>query len=108
MFKAIIIAIDLFMALFMYLLGRHFYCSKGKASNLLTGYNMRSESERKKFNEEAMCRMYGKRLMIMAIPFLCGMVIDLFKTGIGCAFAWAVWILLFILLCVIRTRTEKQ
>ncbi len=107
MFELFIILLDLFMALFMFLLGLYFYKSKGKASNLLTGYNMRPDEERKKFDEEAMCHSYGKRMMIMAIPFLAGAVIDLFKAGAGCALAWGIWIILLISLLIKRVRTEK-
>ena len=41
MAQVITISIDLMMALCMFLFGRYFYKSKGKACNLLTGYNMR-------------------------------------------------------------------
>lgn len=106
--KIFLVFYDLSIALIMYLLGRYFYNSRGKACNLLTGYNMRSEEERKKFDEEAMCRCYGKRMMIMAVPFICGMIIDIFKAGIGCALAWGVWIILFVLLLIQRAKIEKD
>ena len=108
MAQVITISIDLMMALCMFLFGRYFYKSKGKACNLLTGYNMRSENDRKSPDEEKdMCRVYGKILMIMAVPFLCGAAIDLVKPGIGCVLAWCIWILLFIWLCIKRTKLEK-
>lgn len=107
MLQACFIAMDLFMAMLMFLIGRYFYNSKGKASNLLTGYNMRSENERRKFDEETMCRIYGKILMTMAVPFLLGLVIDLFKPGIGYGLAWFIWIVLFIMLCLKRSSMEK-
>lgn len=50
MFQVLVIIFDLFMAVLMFFMGRYFYHSKGKASNLLTGYNMRPENERKQFD----------------------------------------------------------
>lgn len=98
---------DLIMALIMFLFGLAFYHSNGKAANLLTGYNMRSAEERKRYNEKEMCQCYGKRMMVMVIPFLGGTVIDLIQTGIGCLLAWAVWVVLLVLLMVKRTKLEK-
>ena len=107
MFENFYFVFDLFMALVTFLMGFYFYKSKGKAANLLSGYNRRSKEERKNVNEDAMCCCYGKRMMIMAIPFVAGAVIDTFWEGTGCALAWGVWIILFILLLVKRTKTEK-
>ncbi len=98
---------DLMMAVLMFLFGFYFYCSHGKGANLLTGYNMRSKEERKKYNEMEMCKCYGKRMMIMAIPFLLGVIIDSFAGGIGCILAWVIWIFLFLLLLLERTKKEK-
>ena len=103
----IYIMCDLLMALVTFLMGLYFYKSKGKAANLLSGYNRRSGEERKNFDEDSMCCCYEKRMMVMAIPFVAGAVIDVFWEGIGCALAWGVWIILFILLLVKRTKTEK-
>lgn len=100
--------IDLLMAVSMFLFGLYFYKSNGKAANLLTGYNMRSDKERGKFNEKAMCKSYGKRMMIMAIPFLIGAIIDCFAFGIGCFIAWICWVILFILLLIARIKREKN
>lgn len=97
---------DLLMAVLMFLFGLYFYKSKGKAANLLTGYNMRSDEERKQYNENELCKSYGVRLMIMAVPFLAGAVIDCFASGIGCLAAWICWIILFVLLLIDRTKKE--
>ena len=97
---------DLMMAVLMFLFGLYFYKSNGKAANFLTGYNMRSDEEQQKYDEKVMCKSYGKRMMIMAIPFLVGAVIDYFVSGIGCVIAWICWIILFILLLVDRTKRE--
>ena len=45
----------------MALFGIYFYKSKGKAARFLSGYNMKSEDERKKYDENAMCKAYGKK-----------------------------------------------
>lgn len=98
---------DLMMAVLMFLFGFYFYCSYGKGANLLTGYHMRSKEERKKYNEMEMCKSYGKRMMIMAIPFLLGAIIDSFVSGLGYILAWGIWIFLLFLLLLERTKKEK-
>jgi len=100
--------IDLLVAVLMFLLGLYFYKSNGKAANFLTGYNMRSDEERKKYDEKAMCESYGTQMMIMATPFLIGAVIDYFVSGIGSLIAWICWIILFIRLLIDRTKREKK
>ena len=104
----IVIGFDLLMAVLMFLLGHYFYTSKGHAANFLTGYNMRTLEERKKYDEEALCKCYGKRMMIMAFPFLGGAVIDGFLTGVGCILAWIIWIVLFVFLLLARIKREKE
>ena len=47
------------MAVIMFLFGMWFYKSEGKATKFLSGYNMKSADERKKYDENAMCK--GKR-----------------------------------------------
>ena len=108
MFLILVLLFDnLIAALCMFLIGLYFYRSKGKAADYLTGYNLRSEAQRKKVNEVFMCQCYGKRIMVMALPFLFGMILDLFKPGIGTGLAWLVWFVLFILLLVKRAKLEK-
>ena len=70
------IIFDFAMAVIMLLFGIWFYRSKGQASKFLSGYNMKSAEERKKYDENAMCKAYGKRMMFMSIPFIAGMIID--------------------------------
>lgn len=98
---------DLPMAAVMFLFGLYFYRSEGKAARFLSGYNARSEEERKKYDEAEMCRCYGKRMMNMANPFLGGALIDVFKPGVGCVLAWIAWVILFGLLLLERTRRER-
>ena len=54
----IYIIFDFAMAVIMLLFGIWFYRSKGQASNFLSGYNMKSAEERKKYDENAMCKAY--------------------------------------------------
>ena len=101
------ILFDLCMALIMFFFGLYFRKSKGKTANLLTGYNMRTDEERKRFDEDAMCKNYGIRMMLMSVPFLGGAVIDRFQSGVGCLLAWAVWAVLLVLLIRKRTKMER-
>ena len=87
------IVFDFMMAVIMFLFGMWFYKSEGKATKFLSGYNMKSADERKKYDENAMCKAYGKRMMFMSIPFIAGMIIDIWHIGIGCLIAWVMWLL---------------
>lgn len=103
----LLILFDLCMAIIMFFFGLYFYKSKGKASNLLTGFNMRPDEEQQRYDKVKMCTTYGVRLMIMAIPFLLGACIDIFFPGKGCLIAWIVWTVLFISLMAKRMKMEK-
>ena len=48
------IVFDFMMAVIMFLFGMWFYKSEGKAAKFLSGYNMKSADERKKYDENAM------------------------------------------------------
>lgn len=101
------IIFDFAMAVIMLLFGIWFYRSKGQASKFLSGYNMKSAEERKKYDENAMCKAYGKRMMFMSIPFIAGMIIDIWHIGIGCLIAWAIWFVMFIQLLIDRHKRES-
>lgn len=101
------IVFDFAMAVITFLFGIYFYKSKGKAARFLSGYNMKSEDERKKYDENAMCRVYGKRMIVMSLPFIVGIIIDTQYQGIGCLIAWVVWVIMFILLLVDRHKRER-
>ena len=101
------VVFDFAMAVIMFLLGLYFYKSNGDAARFLSGYNMKSEDERKKYDENAMCKAYGKRMMVMALPFFLGIMIDMQYQGIGCLFAWAAWVVMLILLLVDRHKRER-
>ena len=101
------IVFDFAMAVVMLLFGIWFYRSKGQASKFLSGYNMKSTEERKKYDENAMCKVYGKRIMFMSLPFIAGMIIDIWYIGIGCLIAWAIWFAMFILLIMYRHKRES-
>ncbi len=103
----ILIVIDLLAAVSMFLLGLSFYKSNGKATDFLSGYNMKATKERLKFDEKEMCREYGRFIMLMAVPFLPGAVIDYFAPLIGCGIAWGVWFIMLIILIVKRVKKES-
>lgn len=60
-----------------------------------------------RFLEVLMCQCYGKRMMVTSLPFLFGMILDLFKPGISTGLAWLLWMVLFVLLLVRRSKLEK-
>ena len=37
---------------------------------------MKAAEERKKYDENAMCKAYGKRMMLMSLPFIAGMTVS--------------------------------
>lgn len=79
----ICIIFDFTMALIFFLFGIAFYKSEGKAVKFLAGYKEKSEDERKKYDENAMCKSYGKRMIFMSLPFLLGILIDIQYPGTG-------------------------
>ena len=101
------IVFDFSMAVIMFLFGISFYKSNGNAARFLSGYNMKSKDERKKYDENAMCKAYGKRMIVMALPFILGIIIDTQYQGIGCLIAWVAWIVMLILLLVDRHKRER-
>ncbi|ETP72770.1 hypothetical protein UYO_1187 [Lachnospiraceae bacterium JC7] len=101
------ILFDMVMASIFFLTGLMFYSSKGKAVNFLTGYNMKSLEERKHYDENKLCKDYGKRIMFWAIPFLTGAAIDIIYTGRGVIFAWILWTVMFILFMIQRFKRES-
>ena len=111
----ICIVFDFVMAVIMFLFGMWFYKSEGKAANFLSGYNMKSADERKKYDENAMCKAYGKRMMFMSVPFIIGIIIDILigiiidiqYQGIGSWIAWGIWLIMFVLLLIDRHKRER-
>ena len=53
-----------------------------------------------------MCKVYGKRMMFMSMPFIVGIIIDTYHQGIGCLIAWGIWFIMFILLLIDRHKRE--
>nr|WP_294583288.1 DUF3784 domain-containing protein [uncultured Anaerotignum sp.] len=102
-----IIWFDLLMMVVLFFMGLCFYRSNGKGANLLSGYNMKSQEERRRFDEPQMCRIYGRKMMQMAVPFFFGAVIDLILPGRGCLLAWIVFVVLFARLLRLRRKMEK-
>lgn len=105
--KLYYILFDLMMAILFFLIGIYFYKSNGKAANFLTGYNMKSIDERKKFNEDTLCKDYGKKMMLWAIPFLIGIGIDIYSPGKGVRIAWILWVIMLIQLLIERHKREN-
>ena len=103
----ICVIFDLGMAVIMFLFGICFVKSNGKAAAFLSGYNMKSKEERKQYDEKEMCRVYGNRMMWMALPFVAGAAIDLLYSGIGCFAACVIWTVQFVLLMKERMKREK-
>lgn len=101
------IVLDLVMGVIMFLFGMLFYKLEGKAAKFLSGYNMKSADERKKYDENAMCKAYGKRMMFMSVPFIIGIIIDIRNQGIGYFIAWGIWFIMFVLLLIDRHRRER-
>ena len=101
------IVFEFMMAVIMFLFGMWFYKSEGKATKFLSGYNMKSADERKKYDENAMCKACGKRMMFMSVPFIIGIIIDIQYLGIGCLIAWGIWFIMFVLLLIDRHKRER-
>lgn len=101
------IIFDFTMAVIMFLFGIWFYKSNGNTAKFLSGYNIRTKEERKKYDEKSMCIAYGRRMMIMSLPFVMGALIDIQHNGIGCLVAWVIWLTLFIILLVERHQKER-
>lgn len=105
--KLYYILFDLMMAILFFLMGISFYKSNGKAANFLTGYNMKSVEERQKFDEDQLCKDYGKKMMLWAIPFLIGIGIDIYSPGKGVRIAWILWVIMLIQLLIERHQREN-
>ena len=84
-------------------------CSINQKEKLLnfSGYNMKSADERKKYDDNAMCKAYGKRMMFMSVPFIIGIIIDIRNQGIGYFIAGGIWFIMFVLLLIDRHRRER-
>jgi hypothetical protein len=103
-----LVIFDLGMAICFFIIGLWFYKSNGKASNYLTGYNLKNDMERKRIDEKEMCKIYGIRMMYWGTPFIIGASIDIFKPGIGCILAWVIWMGLFIWHMFDRAKRENK
>ena len=106
--EKMILFFDLGMAVIFLAIGLLFYSSKGKAAGYLTGYQAGEDLELQTKKDEIICRIYGKRMMLWALPFVLGAVIDSQMPGYGITFAWIVWIGAFVWHMVDRVKREKQ
>lgn len=64
-------------------LGIYFYCSHGKASRFIAGFNSKCREEQKKYDEDRICKDYGRKMCLMSLVFLAGFFIDLKWAGVG-------------------------
>jgi hypothetical protein len=71
------------MAIIFIIIGIIFIMSKGNACDFIAGYNMKSQDERKKYNEIKICKSFGKANMSWAIYFIVGVIVDYIKPGVG-------------------------
>lgn len=88
--KLICISIDIMMILIYVFIGFLFMRSNGKACNFIAGYNMKSQKERNNYDEVKICKYFGITIMSWAIPFIIGVILDLFITGVGIMTAFVV------------------
>ena len=95
------------MAVIMFLFGMWFYKSEGKVAKFLSGYNMKSAEERKKYDENAMCKAYGIRMMFMSVSFIKRIIIDNKYQGKSCKIAWGIWLIMFVLLLIDRHKRDR-
>ena len=77
------------------------------AANFLTGYNMKSIEERNKFDEDTLCKDYGKKIMLWGILYLIGIGIDMYFPGKGIRIASILWIILFLQFLIERHKRES-
>lgn len=68
---------------------------------------MKSIGERNKFDEDALCKDYGKKMMLWAIPFLIGIGIDIYSPGKGVRITWILWVIMLIQLLIERHQREN-
>ena len=91
--KLICISIDMIMAIIFVIMGAIFIKSKGNACDFIAGYNMKSQGERKKYNEIKICNSFGKANMSWSIYFIVGAIVDYFKPGVGIKIASFIFII---------------
>ncbi len=55
------------------------YSLSGKGASLISGYNMKSEKERKKYDEVALCKFMGKMYFVYSVILTLIMVCTLLR-----------------------------
>ena len=106
--KMILLLLDVGMAAVLFIMGYAFFKSNGKANRFIAGYNTKSPSERQDFDEIKLCRDYGKRMMLWAVIFTAGFILDCFFAGLGSILAWAFWIILLIRHVIDMSKNESR
>jgi hypothetical protein len=86
-------SIDLLMVVIYIVLGIFFVKSKGKGCNFLSGYNLATPEERSNYDEVAICNYVGKTILLWAVFFVIGAVVDYFYQGFGIKLAFSLLII---------------
>lgn len=89
------ISIDLLIAVIFIIMGVLFIKSNGKGCNFISGYNLATEEERKNYDEVKICKYVGKTILVWAVFFIIGALVDYFYQGIGIKLAFFLFIIAF-------------
>lgn len=105
--KIFLILFDIGMAIIFLSIGIYFKESNGKASKYLTGYNTRSNDEKKDIDEVKITKEYGKIYILISLPFFIASIIDSYKMPYGILSAWIIWVIMFVYLLYRRKQNER-
>lgn len=98
------ISIDLLIAVIFIVMGILFIKSNGKGCNFISGYNIATEEERKNYDEVKICKYFGKTILIWAVFFIIGALVDYFYKGFGITLAFFLLIIGLAYIIYIRCR----
>jgi len=98
------ISIDLLIAVIFIVMGVLFIKSNGKGCNFISGYNLKTEEERKNYDEVKICKYVGKTILVWAVFFIIGALVDCFYKGIGIMLAFFLFIIGLAYLIYIRCK----
>lgn len=82
------ISIDLLIGVIFIVMGLLFIKSNGKGYSFLSGYNVTTKEERKNYDEVKICKYVGKTILVWAVFFIIGALVDYFYKGIGITLAF--------------------
>ena len=98
------ISIDLLIVAMFVIMGVLFIKSNGKGCDFISGYNLATPEERKNYNEVKICEYFGKTILIWAIFFIIGALLDYFYQGIGIKIAFLLLIIALVYHIYIRYK----